>query len=257
MKTLWKRFLVSCLGYQVLPESNCTDCRDKQNANPYGYNQYNPYQEVAHNVSNSEINRKFIDKLNTEREDEEDAFFGPNKFTDFSHESFLDMFTGLVLEEGEGLVNETEFPESRGSSCKRLNWVEFGIIPPVRDQGTCGSCYAFTSVDLAAAQYSIDRSLWNQTFTLSPQFVIDCIHAPGAFGCNGGRPVNVFQSVANNSFIIPKESCYPYKGKVGECRVPKCEADEDEEEVTVRNMFSIKLYKLHNFRESILNTFVR
>lgn len=188
---------------------------------------------VTYESDEAENNLKLINKLNQERINEDDAFFSPNKFSEYSHEDFLERFAGLQYETDDQL-SETEFPDDVfAATCKRLNWAEFGVIPDVRDQRDCGVSYAFASMDLIAAQYSIDRSLWNQSYLLSPQYIIDCLGSPMGLGCKGGRPLNVIKEVASHSTVIPKESCYPYIGQVGQCLVPTCKEETDEEELSV------------------------
>jgi hypothetical protein len=58
---------------------------------------------------------------------------------------------------------------------------------PIKNQGTCGSCWAFSAVDAIEAQHFIRQ---NRSVTLSPQHLVDCATTFGNQGCNGGFPAH-------------------------------------------------------------------
>ncbi|VDQ00540.1 unnamed protein product, partial [Trichobilharzia regenti] len=94
-------------------------------------------------------------------------------------------------------------------------------VTPIRDQGKCGSCYAFAS---AAAVES--RLLLASNFTLqpilSPQDILDC--SPYSQGCDGGFPYLIAGKYAED-FGMVTEKCNPYAGKQrSQCKTSKhCE----------------------------------
>jgi len=86
-------------------------------------------------------------------------------------------------------------------------------VSPIRDQGTCGSCYAFASMALLEARI---RLLTNNTQqpVFSPQDVVEC--SDYSQGCEGGFPYLVAGKYAQDFGVVP-ESCNPYKGRDGSC----------------------------------------
>jgi PKD repeat protein/C1A family cysteine protease len=77
---------------------------------------------------------------------------------------------------------------------------------PVRDQGNCGSCWAFAAVSLV-------ENLYDGNIDLAEQTLVSCVE--DAHGCDGGWYGYALQYIANNG--IPNESCHPYSQSNGAC----------------------------------------
>ena len=95
-----------------------------------------------------------------------------------------------------------------------------GILTPVKNQGECGSCWAFASTETLEAHWALKTgNLWE----LSEQFVLDCTpnpdHCGGTGGCGGGTGELYYASVKKNGGI-PGAYTYPYLsglGAAGKC----------------------------------------
>ncbi|XP_007564164.1 PREDICTED: dipeptidyl peptidase 1 [Poecilia mexicana] len=89
------------------------------------------------------------------------------------------------------------------------------FVSPVRNQGSCGSCYSFATMGMLEARV---RILTNNSDSpvLSPQQVVSC--SEYAQGCDGGFPYLIGKYVQD--FGIVDESCFPYAAKNTPCGVP-------------------------------------
>lgn len=81
----------------------------------------------------------------------------------------------------------------------------------VKNQGSCGSCYTFSTVANLESQYYIK---YRKHLTFSEQNIIDCDYIDN--GCNGGLMENTFTWIKNNGGIMLQNE-YPYKGTKGVC----------------------------------------
>ncbi|CAH1257400.1 CTSC [Branchiostoma lanceolatum] len=93
------------------------------------------------------------------------------------------------------------------------------FVSPVRNQGQCGSCYAFGSMGMLEARL---RVLTNNTqqVVLSPQEIVSC--GKYSQGCEGGFPYLIAGKYAED-FGVVLEECYPYEGKDSSCKdTSKC-----------------------------------
>jgi C1A family cysteine protease len=94
-----------------------------------------------------------------------------------------------------------------------VDWRGTGVLPPIRNQGECGSCYAL------AACYAIECLLllvMGLKVRLSPQELLDC---DGQGGCCGGSFFQAFEYIIANGISL--ECDYPYCAEKLSCRADK------------------------------------
>uniref|UniRef100_A0A1J3JDG4 cathepsin L n=3 Tax=Noccaea caerulescens TaxID=107243 RepID=A0A1J3JDG4_NOCCA len=94
-----------------------------------------------------------------------------------------------------------------------VDWVAQGKVSPVKNQGNCGSCWAFSAVAVLES-WALFKS---QTVNLSEQQLVDCSKSYGNDGCNGGFNYKGLAYVKDHG--ITSQSDYPYTAKTGSCRI--------------------------------------
>ncbi|VDN07214.1 unnamed protein product [Thelazia callipaeda] len=95
-----------------------------------------------------------------------------------------------------------------------IDWRKFGAVTPVKDQGYCGSCWAFSATGALEAQHFMKTGVLIQ---LSEQNLMDCSYEYGNEGCDGGLAIFAYDYVQNNNGIDTEDK-YPYEGIDGQCR---------------------------------------
>lgn len=148
------------------------------------------------------------------------ATYGVTKFMDFTTEEFRSMYLRpLKSIPNLPYVNFTKSNDDPAA----LNWKDKGAVTPVKDQGSCGSCWSFSTTGNVEGQWFIKN---NQLVSLSEQNLVDCDHEcdpqdPQSCdeGCDGGLMTNAFAWIKKQgSKGIATEKSYPYRGVDGKCK---------------------------------------
>jgi C1A family cysteine protease len=134
-----------------------------------------------------------------------------NKFSDLTKEEFLTKHTGLRFQ--NKIRDEKVLPTQNLGQAVNKNWITDGAVNPIKDQGQCGSCWAFSAIAATEAAYKISKGT---LYNLSEQQLVDCSGSFGNFGCNGGWMDYAFQYLQTNK--AEQGSDYPYTATDQACQ---------------------------------------
>ncbi|CAL9030313.1 unnamed protein product [Prunus brigantina] len=178
--------------------------------------------------NNSEKERRFgifrtrfesIKLFNTQQEGKTSSFKkGINMFSDMTAEEFLSIYASCHNDDPSKYISsfgvdstyvaEDDYADIPPVS---IDWRDEKLVTPVKNQGHCGSCWAFAAV--AAVEGSM---AWNYGIntSLSEQQILDC--SGNADGCKGGFTAAAFDYVIRNGGLN-SEANYGYVAKQGTC----------------------------------------
>jgi len=138
---------------------------------------------------------------------------GMNQFADMTNKEFVESRNGLIIPEKAPQPTSSFMAPLNFEVPASVDWRTKGYVTPVKDQGDCGSCWAFSATG----------SLEGQTFrktgkllSLSEQNLVDCSQAEGNDGCEGGLMDQAFQYVVDAKGI-ESEMAYPYTAEDDTC----------------------------------------
>ena len=94
-----------------------------------------------------------------------------------------------------------------------FDWRDKNVVSAVKDQGSCGSCWAFSTIANLESLYALKKGVVK---TFSEQYLVDCDTEDE--GCNGGLMELAFDWLASNDGGIMYESDYPYANKQQTCK---------------------------------------
>lgn len=143
-----------------------------------------------------------------------------NVFSDMTKEE-IQRFKGRASTKHTG--DGSELADSFWKTLKPLealpdsvDWRDRGVVTPVRNQGGCGSCWAFSATAVLESHVALQTG---RLLELSPQQLISCSPDPDSCGGYGGCSCSTSWLAFNYSIGagMALESDYPYTAKTGIC----------------------------------------
>jgi C1A family cysteine protease len=138
---------------------------------------------------------------------------GHNQFSHLSFEEFSEMYLSepMPRKESSRYINAFEGVKAADS----VDWSTTDSVTAVKDQGSCGSCWAFSTTGGVEGAYV---AKYGNQVSFSEQQLVSC-DTNGDQGCNGGLMDNAFAWIATNGLCA--EADYPYTsggGTTGTCK---------------------------------------
>jgi len=140
-----------------------------------------------------------------------------NLFADLSIEEFAQLylqpkFNGSALPQ----VN-VHNDEDISATADTVDWRTKGAVTAVKDQGQCGSCWAFSTTGSVEGIWFIKKKA---LVSLSEQQLVDCSGSYGNYGCSGGLMDSAFKYIIAQGKTkgIDTEATYTYTARNGQCK---------------------------------------
>jgi len=155
---------------------------------------------------------------------------GMNQFGDLNVEEFQYYVHGhahgcLHQKEPNPTYKWKQVPSEPSDNPTAIDWTNVdgkSYVTPVKNQGQCGSCWAFSTTGSLESRYAIKHQVTGSSITtLSEQELVDCSKAEGNEGCNGGLMDDAFKYVEKANGLC-SESEYKYTGRDGTCKASSC-----------------------------------
>lgn len=146
-----------------------------------------------------------------------------NKYGDMLHHEFIHTMNGFnktgkhnkgLYGKGRDTVGSTFIPPAHVTYPDNVDWRSKGAVSEIKDQGKCGSCWAFSTTGSLEAQHFRKTGY---LVSLSEQNLVDCSSTYGNNGCGGGLMDYAFKYIKDNKGI-DTEKTYPYEGINDKCR---------------------------------------
>nr|XP_025039780.1 cathepsin O [Pelodiscus sinensis] len=143
-------------------------------------------------------------------DDNKTAIYGINQFSQLFPEHFKAIYLRSrphKVPRYKKVVKRKEIPLPT-----KFDWRDKNVVTQVRNQQTCGGCWAFSTVGAIESAYAIKR---NDLEELSVQQVIDCSY--NNYGCHGGSTVSALSWMNQTQVKLVKDSEYTFKAQTGLC----------------------------------------
>uniref|UniRef100_A0A0A9AQG0 Uncharacterized protein n=1 Tax=Arundo donax TaxID=35708 RepID=A0A0A9AQG0_ARUDO len=170
---------------------------------------YSSFEEKLRRFEVFKDNLKHIDEINKKVSS---YWLGLNEFADLTHDEFKAAYLGLRPSRDGSSGSFRYGGVSADDVPKAVDWRDKGAVTEGKNQGQCGSCWAFSTV---AAVEGINQIVTGNLTSLSEQELIDC-STDGNNGCDGGMMDYAFSYIAGSGGLHTEEA-YPYLMEEGDC----------------------------------------
>ena len=172
---------------------------------------YSSLEETEYRFSVFRSNLKMIEEHNAKSEST--YTLGINRFADMTFKELSEKYLTKFPEENYSVCEGEENGSLKfDPDLRKIDWVDKGMVTPVKNQGTCGSCYSFGAIGGIESALAISGKPLRR---FSEQQIVDCSADYHNHGCGGGLISNSYHFLMDHGLVADED--YPYKGKRNEC----------------------------------------
>ena len=141
-----------------------------------------------------------------------------NQFADYTTEEFEAMMGLNNVVEAPFAHSLLTAPVKNIKIAESIDWRAKNVVNPVKNQASCGSCWAFSAVSGIESSIAIKTG---QLHDLSEQQLVDCSGSYGNHGCNGGLMSSAYEYVKAAGGVCAT-SDYAYTARDESCKDSSC-----------------------------------
>ncbi|CAH2252986.1 jg13535 [Pararge aegeria aegeria] len=144
------------------------------------------------------------------------ARYAVTRFSDLTYEEFGQKYLGLkpnLRDSNQIPMRKADIPQVHLPN--GFDWRHYNAVTEVKNQGSCGSCWAFSVTGNIEGQWKMQSG---NLVSLSEQELVDCDKLDE--GCNGGLPDNAYRAIEQLGGL-ETENDYPYEGENDKCAYNK------------------------------------
>ncbi|XP_043481751.1 cathepsin O-like [Leptopilina heterotoma] len=180
---------------------------------------------------------RHINKMNDLRTSVNSAYYGLTQFSDLSEEEFMKLHLrpDISVRSAKHVISphyhshRSDESISQSRVTQRLkralnneipikfDWRMKNLITPVKAQGSCGACWAFSTIEVAETMFALKNGTLH---SFSVQEMIDCAEN-GNFGCDGGDICSLLSWLIKKKVEIFPEVSYPLTRRTEQCKFNK------------------------------------
>ena len=146
---------------------------------------------------------KNLDKIREINAQNKSYYLGLTGLIDLTQEEYKQFYLNKELKSAKQ-TSTLPFTHANVEAVDKIDWRDKGAVTPVKNQGMCGSCWAFSST---GSMEGINFINSGKLISLSEEQLVNCDKTD--HGCNGGLMDNAFKYVINNGGI-DTEADFPY-----------------------------------------------
>lgn len=171
-----------------------------------------PFQ-LQYTAAFSNFKKNMVSAYTTNSDTSAEFWTGANEFADQGPSDFL---ASRLMTKAPSIPSSTATNTNTAvTAAADVNWVAAGKVHPIRNQGNCGSCWAFAATSAIESRYMITYGLSSASSSsvkLSEQQMVSCTNSKNGYysgGCNGGSSGEALDYVARQALADLTDPDYP------------------------------------------------